>query len=294
MRNCIEPTRRSSQGSGLRTWRALPLFAGFLAGAAAGWSARRNHDASKRDVLELPSRHAVFGSIGSRVPPTLEAAQLLDLTGDSESTWRPRIRWIRMLLLLAVGLFIVLFYWQTTLPHFSRSAVTQCMLDTPAIGPPSCACETVLSALIGSVPPADSALCSVQGPASQWFWEEPKMPRLWIWVDNLLVDVYTALFVAVAAASWHSRGGGRAHGLTGRVMLHLTWLACVAGAVADHAENFWLLAHIGTPATGYSDELAGVAWLSLWKMRLFVLNALVAGGWLMAGRTRQMWRNPDF
>lgn len=120
------------------------------------------------------------------------------------------------------------------------------------------------------------------------------MPRALIWFDNVFVDLYTALFIAVAGASLHSRGGLRAHGLVGRSMLMLTLLLCVAGAVVDHAENFWLLAHMGTAPACHARELDGVVSLSLWKLRLFFLNAAIAAVWLARGRTRQMWSNPDF
>jgi len=114
------------------------------------------------------------------------------------------------------------------------------------------------------------------------------MPRLLIWLDNLLVDMYTLLFIAVVGRS-HARMTANpplAHPMAATAFT-FTLIGCVAGAVADHSENFWLLARIGSSPNLYFSELNTAVIVSEWKYRLLALNIASTVLWFVLARRHQ-------
>ncbi|MBB3181810.1 hypothetical protein [Variovorax sp. Sphag1AA] len=123
------------------------------------------------------------------------------------------------------------------------------------------------------------------------------------WVDNLLVDIYTTVFIVTAAWAYQRRTGLRTMEIRWwRNVFIATVVIAVATAIADHGENFWALAKLhnslhppplngGGPMPLYTDgELDALAGLSIWKFRLFALSVALALIWLIiAVREERDW-----
>ena len=208
------------------------------------------------------------------------------------TAWRLKVYyWIAkhpcvMVGLFALALLVGLGFWQSSidreLPRQSRTCLIEAVFDFSLATPP--ACEETLSKLVRSVDPqANPFACRPEGgsPISCGF-RESGAPRLFVWLDNLFVDAYTTAFI-VGAVAWYRRMSKTSESgeLRRRILLSATVVLCVVGGLVDHIENFWLLAHIGVPGRD-SNELAGVAALSAWKFRLFILNGAVLLAWIGA------------
>lgn len=116
------------------------------------------------------------------------------------------------------------------------------------------------------------------------------LPRFLVWVDNLAVDMYSIFFIG--ASTWVYREVTTLYSepiAAWRCAITLSVLLVVAGAVADHSENFWLLAHMAgaTSVLPSQTEVSIVANVSAWKFRLFGLNCLVAIAWWVCLRYRR-------
>lgn len=114
----------------------------------------------------------------------------------------------------------------------------------------------------------------------------PTVAQMLYWVDNLLVDIYTAFFIVAATWAFQERTGYRTVRLRWwRFALGCTVLFAIATAIADHAENFWATAQIydyGRPGVvPYSEgEVNAIGILSVWKFRLFAACLLLSAVWL--------------
>ena len=79
--------------------------------------------------------------------------------------------------------------------------------------------------------------------------------EVFLWLDNLLVDVYTALFIVLAV--W---GYQRFTGISTMRLRRWRWalwasvMVALLAALADHSENFWTLAKLGTARRAQTFE----------------------------------------
>lgn len=120
------------------------------------------------------------------------------------------------------------------------------------------------------------------------------MPRVLIWVDNLFVDLYTLFFIGASCAAYKwLTTVARDLIFLWRIGIGVTCSLAVLGGIADHAENFWLLAHMDpSPITNpgvSSEELAWVAQISGWKFRLFLINSGITALWWLSASARMGW-----
>jgi hypothetical protein len=120
------------------------------------------------------------------------------------------------------------------------------------------------------------------------------VPRGLIWADNLFVDLYTLFFIGASCAAYKwLTTVARDLIVLWRIGIGVTCVLAVLGGIADHAENFWLLAHMdSSPITnpGFSsEELAWVALISGWKFRLFLINSGITALWWVSASARMGW-----
>lgn len=157
---------------------------------------------------------------------------------------------------------------------------------------PDEACRAQLRRLIAATPAGAPRTCAPVGANNDVLCAlaEPGRPRLLVWVDNFFADLYTLFFIACAVVSYRrlNRHALRP-ALAGTILLSASVVAALAGALLDHAENFWLLAHFGQLGEAVEVGIADAALLSIWKFRLAAANALIAALWLAVARYRT-WR----
>jgi hypothetical protein len=215
-------------------------------------------------------------STTSAMPRTAESALA---TAD----WVAR-HWLLVTAAAALVAFAVLVAWQRAFPLADGPAPAACLQESFVQAVPR-SCEQALLTITSAVQRLDPA----NKPGKYvWAWEEPGQPRLFVWLDNFFVDLYTLFFIGVCARSYARlcRRADEDSGLRD-AMLVASILLALAGAVTDHAENFWLLAHINVHWSVEGD-LPMVAAFSAWKFRLFALNAVLSAGWsFIAHRAKQ-------
>lgn len=151
-------------------------------------------------------------------------------------------------------------------------------------------CSAVLRGLVGAARPTDPQTCAPEGPNTSRLCalDEPGRPRLFVWADNLLAFLYTLFFagcISVAYARLRPQRPPVPRALL--VVFVLSIGSALAGAIADHGENFWLLARIGDGLEGRADDLHKATLLSIWKFRLAALNLVLVLAWLGWALCRQ-------
>ncbi|GAB5100283.1 hypothetical protein [Caballeronia sp. HLA56] len=113
---------------------------------------------------------------------------------------------------------------------------------------------------------------------------EVTIPAALMWIDNLFVDAYTLFFIASAGLAYKKLTGVRSEPMAlWRLALTCTCVLALLGALADHVENFWILAYMEPRSQGLPNpsdtELSRVAWVSALKFQFFVLNGAVNAIW---------------
>lgn len=221
-------------------------------------------------------------------------------------------RWHALLLVVVLLLGTALAAWQHAVLERAGGDRAACLAlafaaditpqRQPALGPPPddpelavprswpqrsaalTACEDELLQWVRSVDPlAHPGSCRPGGGnAAVCVLREPGWPRIHFWVDNLFADLLALFLVAAFARCGRTLPPpARGRAPRARLLLWASAAVCVAAAVFDHAENFWLLANIGEPVI-YRRELDLVAWIGAWKWRLYGGELLLLAAWLGA------------
>jgi hypothetical protein len=220
-------------------------------------------------------------------PSVEDLADLDDQESDATDVGVKGVRWTFALLVFVVTSMVILALWQGLIHAIPDGAPIDCLKNATFVHGGSAGCETVLGGLIRSVKEQRQKGPALQrsAPAAEWAFIEPGWPRLYVWTDNFFVAAYTLLFSAVV---WRSRARfGEVAGKAKQVLyigLATTGVLFLLGALCDYVENFWLLANIGAADIG--KELSIVAGLSVWKIRLFLFNALLSGTWAAVSWSR--------
>lgn len=227
----------------------------------------------------------------------MEQTELLAVDGNHPASGRIRKQvrnasdwvtenWLKVVGLFSISVFFALFAWQSRFPLADGEAPQKCWYQSfSEVGAPQ-SCIDALVRIVKSlerqgVPISDSVTGT---KTSRWVFEEPGWPRLFVWTDNFFVDLYTLVFLGVCLSSYFRLNVSDSESsAVKKWLLAATVGSCLSGAIADHIENFWLLAHIGS-GKHYADELMLMASVSAWKFRLFGLNALIALGWAAYAR----------
>lgn len=179
--------------------------------------------------------------------------------------------------------FLALWAWSQQLPNAAGGGA-ECArqsLDYRADATQTCGAQ--LRAIVAAAAPNGERTCAPAGKNDDVLcaFDEAGAPRLFVWADNVLVDLYTLFFIGSLAASYKRlRRPTQEPSMPRRVLFVSSVALCLAGALVDHAENFWLLAHIGQHLSQAADDVDLVASLSLWKFRLAVLNLGLVLAWL--------------
>ncbi|QBR01536.1 hypothetical protein [Paraburkholderia pallida] len=108
---------------------------------------------------------------------------------------------------------------------------------------------------------------------------------LLVWVDNLLVDMYALFFLASAGAAYKRLTTVSTDPVVAwRAAISATTVLVLLGALAAHAENFWLLAKL-TPQSDMASSKVGldaVTRLAAYRYRFLLADLLVITAWWLA------------
>jgi hypothetical protein len=179
---------------------------------------------------------------------------------------------------------------------YSRSASSGCLTEALAsLARSPLACMSNLEVTVVS---AVTQLRAIE----QYDWMEQILirwsggvPRLLLWLDNLVVDMYTLFFIAAACAAYKQLTTVKSDPLIlWRAAISATCFLALLGGALDHSENFWLLARMNKapyelpPNDPYWTQLPIVGQISVWKFRLFAVNLIVLVAWwgMVVWRTR--------
>jgi hypothetical protein len=117
------------------------------------------------------------------------------------------------------------------------------------------------------------------------------VPERLYWLDNLLVDSYSALLLVIAVFGYQRRTGYRTVRVAPwRWALGVAATLIVVGGIVDHAENFWGLAKISDgarqliPQPFSEPEVLAVSKLSVTKFWFLFVNVAFALWWLYVAR----------
>lgn len=100
-----------------------------------------------------------------------------------------------------------------------------------------------------------------------------RIQKLWLWIDNAFVLIYTAMFVSGFVLACRALARSM-HGSATKVLLCVVVATAIAGAIADYGENFRLLAGLAD-ATKVDALAHRIAPWTIAKFVLFCLNAAV-------------------
>jgi hypothetical protein len=194
------------------------------------------------------------------------------------------------LFLASLVMFVVLAVWQTQFETIPSNASFRCIKNALYFDSIRSGCTDTLVGLVTTVESQatlEENLVNAHTP--EWAFEERGWPRIYIWMDNLLIDTYTLLFIVIVGRSYAriTIETSRRKRSCWTMAFGITLVSCIFGALADHSENFWLLAHIGTSHLTFTPGLNFVSGLSAWKIRFFVLNCLLSLLWVLACRRQQ-------
>ena len=198
-------------------------------------------------------------------------------------------RWLWLLALTSVVGFAALSQWSVQLtrgPDYAALCAHEALFFDAAA---SEHCAAQLRGLVAAARPAGKLTCAPEGQNKHLLCalEEPGRPRFFVWADNLLVGLYTFLFVGCISVSYARLRPARQPAPRNlQFVFVLSIASCLAGAVADHGENFWLLAHIGESLDGKAGDVAEVVVLTLWKFRLAAGNLALVLLWIGSAQYR--------
>jgi hypothetical protein len=214
-------------------------------------------------------------------PPT---AGVVPAQLRSTADWITR-HWLSIVGALALLLFVVLAGWRSTFPVADKELPQKCWQQALLQWAPPASCADSVRRVTKS-PERQGAIPAKRIPGqtqSKWAFEEPGWPRLLVWTDNLLVDLYTLFFVGSCLRAYFRLKDSSVRDSSPSCWLMAATVAvCLMGGFVNHVENFWLLAHIGT--VDDASELMTIANLTAWKFRLVTLNLVLLGAW--TARTR--------
>lgn len=148
-------------------------------------------------------------------------------------------------------------------------------------------CKAQLGRLVGSINASSADTCHPSGRNRGVLcaWDEPGAPRLFLWADNILVDIYTLFFIGCAVTTYHTvRLTHRKKKNVLKAIFVASVGSFIVGGLIDHAENFWLLAHIGMNPRVVTDAATA---LSTSKFQFFFANLVIAFAWVTYGAWRR-------
>jgi hypothetical protein len=227
----------------------------------------------------------------------MESNEELDLPGPMPPTGADAQRsrvirglhryWIPILGVIIVIWLIVIAYPNEAYLHTDAST---CMRDSLSLFTDYSGCQDNLRAAIWSA--------AAPGPSSPSFFTR-NMPAFLMWADNLFVDLYTLFFIAAAALAYKKLTSIKSDPIfLWRAAITATCILALMGAVADHAENFWILSYLEPDPSSvmppYDGQLPHIAKLSAIKFRLFFINLAVAALWWVRVLCRYRWERKRY
>lgn len=244
-------------------------------------------DAAPAPQALQPSRHAPH----EPAPGSLSAWWKTLRRGVARAIEAAARRWLWVVAALALALLAGLGAWGERLaPGANPTAeCTRAALrfDEHAA---QAQCRAALTRIVAAAPPRAASTCAPDGLNTSLVcaFQEPGQPRLFIWADNLFVGLYTLFFLGCMSVAYgRLRTPQQPAPRRLWLLLVLSVASGLTGAITDHGENFWLLAHIGEPLQGQDDDVAKVVLMSVWKFRLFALNLALALLWLAWAQYRR-------